>query len=188
MTGELPLTVHVPAADWAYAQRRLTWLETLLLRVVRDRGRMQEWYDAAELAALRLPGLPLSRGGIALKAGREGWPRRKVKGHGRRRVAFHVSALPSRAFDALIARMLDLPPVEADTAELFDLPPAPAPNIPLPENAAPPWVLPLMRILRGEARGDLASAWRALPAHLPAGTVLPDAEDAAKVLVALGLA
>lgn len=184
MTGELPLTVHVPAEEWAYAQRRLTWLETLLLRVVRDRGRMQEWYDAAELAALRLPGLPPSRTGIAQKAGREGWPRQD---RARRRIAFHVSALPARAFDALVARMLDLPPLDPDPAELFGLPAAPVPETPLPPNAAPSWVLPLMRILRGEAQGDLASAWRALPAHLPAGTALPDAEEAAKVLVALGL-
>ncbi|WP_413851673.1 DNA-binding protein [Albidovulum sp.] len=185
MTGELPLTVHVPAEEWAYAQRRLTWLETLLLRVVRDRGRMQEWYDAGELAALRLPGLPVTRTGIAQKAGREGWPR---KGRAGRRVVFHVSALPSRAFDALIARMLDLSPLEPDPADLFDLPAAPVPAAPMPPNAAPSWVLPLMRILRGEAKGDLACAWRALPAHLPPGTVLPDVKDAAKVLVALGIA
>ena len=185
MTGELPLTVHVPADDWAYAQRRLIWLETLLLRVVRDRGRMQEWYDAGELAALRLPGLPPSRTGIAQKARREGWPRQSLP---ERRVAFHVSALPARAFDALIARMLDLPPLAADTAELFDLPAAPATEPALPPNAAPVWVLPLMRILRGEAEGDLARAWRALPDRLPTGTALPDAEEAAKVLVALGLA
>ena len=188
MTDELPLTVQVPADDWAYCQRRLTWLETLLLRVVRDRGRMQEWYDAGELAALRLPGLPPSRSGISQKAAREAWPRQKVNGHRGPRVAFHVSALPARAFDALIARMLDLPPLAGDTGDLFDLPAQPEPPAPLPPNAAPPWVLPLMRILRGDAQGDLARAWRALPGHLPAGTALPDVQEAAKVLVTLGLA
>src|SRR5690606_17338845 len=48
-----------------------------------------------------------------------------------RRVLFHVSSLPARAFDALIARILDLPELEAETDELFALPVSPAPE-PLP--------------------------------------------------------
>lgn len=54
----LDLTINVPADEWAYCQRRLIYLETLLLRLVRDRRNIQEWYDAEELASLRLPGLP----------------------------------------------------------------------------------------------------------------------------------
>lgn len=45
-----------------------------------------------------------------------------------------------------------------------------------------------MRLMKGEARGDLGRAWKALPAHLPRGTALPDVEEAATVLVTLGLA
>lgn len=66
-----------------------------MLRIVRDRAAFPEWYDAGELAALCLPGLPASRSAIAQKAGREGWKRRAAKG---RRVLFHVSSLPARAF------------------------------------------------------------------------------------------
>lgn len=175
MTDDLFLTVDVSADDWAYVQRRLAYLEALLLRVVRERARLQEWYDAGELAALRLPGLPPSRSGISQKASRERWPRRLAG----RRVMFHVTALPSRAFDALLARILDLPDLDV-LEDLFVVPPAPVPE-PLPDNAAPPWVLPLMRLMKSE--GDWGRAWQALPDHLPAGILLPDVKEAAKILV-----
>ena len=106
---------------------------------------------------------------------------------GRLRFSYHVSSLPARAFDALIARILDLPALETVEDTLFDLPPAPAPEMP-PTNTAPAWVLPLMRLLRNEAQGDLAAAWQRLPDHLRAGTPLPDVNQAAKILVNLGLA
>ena len=181
MTDDLFLTVQVPADEWAYMQRRLIYLETLVLRIVRDRAAFPEWHDAGQLADLRLPGLPMSRSAIAQKAGREGWKRRAAKG---RRGLFHVSSLPARAFDALIARILDLPELETETEELFALPVPPAP-VPLAENATPAWVLPLMRLIR--QKGDLAKAWRALPDHLPEGIALPAVEDAAKMLVKLKL-
>lgn len=181
------LMVHVAAEDWAYAQRRLAWLEALLLWVVRDTGQLPEWYDAAELAALRLPGLPASRSGIANRATAENWPRIKVQGRKGHRFAYHVSSLPARAFDALIIRILDLPPFETVEQTLLDVTPAPAPELPR-ANMAPAWVLPLMRLLRNEAQGDLAAAWQRLPRHLPAGTPLPDVNQAAKILVKLGLA
>ncbi len=181
MTDDLFLTVQVPADEWAYSQRRLAWLETLLMRIVRDHRAMQEWYDTSELVALRLPGLPQSRQGIAQKARRENWPRRHIGN----RVTFHVTAPSARAFDALIARILDLPPIEADTEDLFTVPPAPVPDTPMPENAAPVWVLPLMRLMRTE--GNWGRAWRALPEHLPEGIQLPDVKDAAKILVQLKL-
>lgn len=179
MTDELLLTVHVPADEYAFMQRRIAYLETLVLRIVRDRGAFPEWLDAGELAGLQLPGLPASRVGISQKAGREGWKRRVGKG---RRVFFHVSSLPARAFDDLIARILDLPELEAETNDLFTLPTPPAPEI-MAENTTPAWVLPLMRLIRQE--GDLAKAWRALPDCLPAGVALPNVEDAAKMLVKL---
>ena len=56
MTQGLDLTVSVPAEEWAYAQRRLTYLETLLVRVVRDSRNIQEWFTAGELAGKVLPG------------------------------------------------------------------------------------------------------------------------------------
>lgn len=181
MTDDLLLTVQVPADEWAYAQRRAAWLEALLLRVVRDRAAFREWYDAGELAALRLPGLPWSRPGITQKARRESWPRRQEKGN---RALFHVSALPARAFDALLARILDLPPLETETGDLFAVP---IPQVPatLAPNTAPAWGLPLMRLLKSE--GDWARAWRALPQHLGADMALPDVDDAARVLVQFGM-
>ena len=181
MSDDLFLTVQVPADEWAYNQRRLAYLEALLLRIVRDHNAMQEWYDGTELVALQLPGLPQSRQGIAQKAKRENWPRRHVG----TRVAFHVTALPARAFDALISRILDLPPLDSDMDDLFVLPVPPVPECPLPQNAAPPWVLPLMRLMRTE--GDWGRAWRALPDHLGEGIALPDVQEAARILVTLKL-
>lgn len=187
MTGTLDLTIQVPADEWAYLQRRADYLETLLIRVVRDRRHIQEWYSADELAALRLPGLPHTRAGITRKATAGRWPRRRSDANARAH-AYHVSVLPARAFDALIARILDLPEIEADAETLFELPPSPPCAATLPENAAPSWVLPLMRLMKGEAQGNLGTAWRALPKHLPAGTALPSVTEAAQVLVRLGLA
>lgn len=182
MTKELALTVHVPADEWAYCNRRLAYLEALLLRVVREQAAFQEWYDAEELERLRLPGLPPSRQAIARKAHKESWPRIK-RGT---RLAYHVTALPRRAFDALLARLVDLPELDASTDGLFTLPPVPV-LPPLPENAAPPWILPLMRLMRTEAQGDLARAWRSLPNHLPDGVALPEITEAANVIAALKL-
>lgn len=182
MTERFPFTVQVPAEEWAYCRRRLAYLEALLLRVVRDRTAFQEWYEPGELEGLRLPGLPPSRQAIARLANKEGWPRIR-RGQ---RVAFHVTGLPRRAFDALLARLIDLPALNTSREDLFNLPPVPAPP-PLPENAAPPWVLPLMRLMRSDAQGDLARAWRALPAHLPDGVALPEITEAANVIAALKL-
>lgn len=183
MTGELPLMVAVPADDWALVNRRVAYLEALLLRVVREESAFREWYEAAELEALRLPGLPPTRQAIARKTSAEGWPRVRRGG----RFYYHATALPGRAFDALLSRIIVLPPLDADTEGLFDLPAPPAQE-PLPQNAAPPWVLPLLRLMKGPAQGDLGKAWQALPAHLPEGTPLPDVKDAAEILVRFGLA
>lgn len=188
MTGTFNLTIQVPADEWAYLQRRADYLETLLIRVVRDRRHIQEWYSADELAALRLPGLPHSRAGVTRKATAGRWPRRPAGIHASGPFLYHVSVLPARAFDALMGRILDLPEIEAQTSGLFDLPAPPAPPLALPENTAPAWVLPLMRLMKGEARGDLGRAWKALPAHLPTGTALPSVEEAAQILINFGLA
>ncbi|TCM86563.1 hypothetical protein EV216_104115 [Rhodovulum steppense] len=56
------------------------------------------------------------------KARRENWLCLPVKRQDRRSVAYHVSALPSRAFDALISRILDLPALDAGSFAIADLP------------------------------------------------------------------
>jgi hypothetical protein len=182
----LPLCVHVPADDWAYAQRRQAYLEAVLVQVLNDRGSIREWYDAAELAGLLLPGLPHSKAGITRVAGNRGWPRREESGRGGIRFLYHYSSFPARAFDALISRIVDVPPPPADAPPVPETPPAAQPAIPV-ENTAPPWVLPFMRLLRGDAGGNLASAWAALPDHLPQGVDCPTQEDAAVILVNWGL-
>lgn len=185
----LDLTVQVPADEWAWNQRRLIYLETLLLRILREKERIQEWYTASEIAGMRLPGVPGSHAGITRKATSGNWPRISALRQGRRCFVYHVSGLPARAFDALIARLLDLPEMDADVSTLFDLPPVPPPSSPrLPDNTAPPWVLPLMRLMKGEAQGNLGVAWQALPAHLPCGMALPSVDEAAEILVTFGLA
>lgn len=189
MSADLNLTVQVPASEWHYAQRRLTYLETMLLHLIRDFRQPQEWYTAAQLAALRLAGLPVSPAGITGRAKAARWPRRRIGRH----VLYHVTTLPARAFDDLIARILDLPVYDIEIPEsavaasmLSQVAPIPGAAIDQ-KNTAPPWVLPLMRLMRGEAHGSLSLAWSALPNHLPAGTVLPSVTEAATVLVNLGL-
>lgn len=180
---EFTLTVEVPADEWALAARRLRFLETLVVRLARDRSLMREWYEAGELAALRLPGLPATRAGIAKRAAARRWMSRP--GNGRR--LYHISSLPGPAFDALVGRILDLPADAGAVPDIGAITPD-AVTAPDGENTAPPWVLPLMRLMKGKAAGDLARAWAELPAHLPAGVPLPTVEDAAETLVRLGLA
>lgn len=187
-----PLMVHVPADEWAYLRRRVTYLEAVLVQVLHDRGRVQEWYGAAEIAAMRLPGLPGTKAGITMHATRAGWVRRQRAVRGGTRFEYHFASLPARAFDSLIGRILDVPlpggDQDDDAAELAfpEIEPGPAPEPEL-ENTAPPWVLPFMRLLRGGAAGDITAAWRALPSHLPPGVELPTQEEAAETIVRLGL-
>lgn len=182
--------VHVPAEEWAYLRRRSTFLEAVLAQVLHDRARVQEWYGAAELAALALPGLPRTKAGITRLARASGWYSRAATGRGGERFEYHFTSLPGRAFDALIARIVGIATPSDDPAE--DVPPVPeidpAPQAPAPaaDNAAPSWVLPFMRLLKG-ANGDLAAAWRSLPDHVPVGIALPTRQEAAETLLRLGL-
>ncbi|MBW8445996.1 MAG: hypothetical protein K0M49_10240 [Arenimonas sp.] len=189
MRNSFDLTVSVPADEWAYMKRRVVYLEAALLRIVRDGEKMREWFAAAELAGLLLPGLPSSIDGVARKASKEGWMRRKTKAGSRWMHVYHVTALPKRAFDALIARLLDLPDID-ETAPLVDvLPPMPRPQqIEADTNMAPPWVLPLMRIMKTETAGNLSEAWQRLPERLPPDVALPSVEEAASILVQFGIA
>lgn len=188
-TGGFSLKVHVPAEEWAYVNRRMTYLEAVLVQVLRGRDRIQEWYEAADLAALRLPGVPTSKNAVTRAAKAGGWLRREVTGLGGVRYQYHCTSLPARAFDALVGRILDVSgapgaPIQTPVPEIE---PAPAPEEPQEDNTAPPWVLPFMRLLKGGAQGDLAAAWKALPEHLPPNVVLPTREEAAETIVRLGL-
>jgi len=75
--GGFPLTVTVPADDWAFTNRRLRYLEGVIVQILRDGGSVKEWYTAAELAALGLSGLPRSSGASSgwrpITAGAAGW-------------------------------------------------------------------------------------------------------------------
>ncbi|MGO4563424.1 DNA-binding protein [Rhizobiales bacterium 3FA27D7] len=182
-----PLTVQVTADEWAFAQRRLTYLEALLLRLVREKKNIQEWYRASELAAMRLPGLPDTADGVVRKATAGRWPRKDISVKGRKVGVYHVASLPNRAFDALIGRVLDVPELGGAPRPVPNLPPVEAPPPPVAPNTAPAWVLPLIRLIKGKAEGDLARAWEELPNNVPFGTVLPTAEQAVMVLMDLGL-
>ena len=46
--GVLDLRVSVPAGEWGHAQRRLTYLEAVIVQVLRDMDNLKEWYSAAE--------------------------------------------------------------------------------------------------------------------------------------------
>jgi hypothetical protein len=190
MSGLLDLEVTVPADEWAYTKRRLVYLETMLIRIVRDERRVQEWFSSVEIAAMRLPGLPASPNGIRTRASADNWRRRKARFGGHWQHVFHVTSLPARAFDTMIARIADLPPIDAviPLDELMPKPPAPPPKLADDTNTAPPWVLPLMRIMRRETNGDLAAAWEMLPERLPPTIALPSIDEAAHILVVLGLA
>ena len=185
MNNEFDLSIHINADEWAYTQRRITYLEALLIRVLHDKSKIKEWYEASELAALALPSLPLTASGITRKATAQHWLRRKAQGNA---YTYYFGSLPERAFDALIGHLLKLPE-RAEPAPIFpELEPAELPPKPtLPDNATPVWVLPLMRLLKGEAQGDLTTAWATLPQHLPHGTTLPNVDEAADTLIRLGL-
>ena len=183
---ELDLTVQVNAAEWAYTQRRTVYLETLLFRLMRDEAAIQEWLTADDLASLDLPGLPPTAAGITRKASAGRWRRRRDRRGGRERYAYHVASLPARSFDTLMARLLNVEGIEADP-----LAPPATPAVPplqaRPEAlTAPPWVLPLMRLIKSD--GSLAAAWHKLPDNLPPGVALPTVQEAATVLLRFGLA
>jgi hypothetical protein len=179
----LDLAVAVSADEWAYVRRRLVFLQMIVLRYAREADGFDEWISAVDLAALALPGLPLTRAGIVRKARVQRWRCRREQG---KTAAYHVSSLPARAFDALISRMLDVPDI--DCCRECDIDAISAAPRQTSGVAAPPWVLPLMRLYRGEAGGDIARAWSALPRHVPAGVELSTIDQAAVTLYDLGLA
>ena len=69
----------------------------------------REWASAAELAAMKLPGIPTGKKNVLRHADRDGWQSRprQARGGGRE---FHVSSLPVEARTAFISRQLGIPP------------------------------------------------------------------------------
>lgn len=188
----LALMVTVPAEEWAFQRRRLTYLEAVVVQVLHDRCRLKEWFSASDLVAMQLPGLPQTRQGILRLANVEGWRRRVVTRRGGETYEFHSASLPGRAFDALVDRIvaaaLDGP------ADELEEQPRPAPTAPPArpaapvsppdlENTTPPWVLPLLRVFRQSPTATLETALASLPQRYPA----PTAEDARRTLERLGL-
>jgi len=185
----LSLTVTVPAPELASLQRRVRFLEAALLQLLRDGNRIKEWFTAAELAALILPGMPSSASGVARMARVQGWEVRRLPCVGGHRHVFHFGSLPRRAFEAAIDRIVKAPPplshFEAETAPAIPAPPAPDP-LEHDGRTVPQWVLPLMRIMRG--RESVEEAVQELPRHLPAGMDCPTPAEAMRVLRGLGMA
>ena len=188
--GGLPLSVTVAADEWAFVRRRVRYLEAVIIQVLRDKNRLREWYGAAELAALVLPGLPRSRQGIGKLAAAQNWRRRMERG----RFEYHCASLPGRAFDGLLQRIIGTPDELADDG----IAPLPAPVVPAPPapvkapiaantNTAPVWVLPLLRVLKANP-GELEQAVAELPERLPAGVECPTIGEVRATLERLGIA
>ena len=84
----------------------------------------QEWFTAAELAELALPGLPRTKRGVQDVAGREGWAQqmdaegqglsrpRRARGGG---VEYHLSVLPETAKASLLGRVAAPPKAANDS-------------------------------------------------------------------------
>lgn len=153
----LTLSAVIPAAELGRLRRRVMFLEAALVQVLRDERQVREWFAAGELAALMLPGMPVTASGIARLARRERWEQRITMRRGAERVVYHFSSLPRAAFAELLARVLrggEGPDgiAEHDAAAPF---PALAPPPPMraarpaASNATPQWLLPLVRIVKG---------------------------------------
>lgn len=185
---DLPLTVTIPVAEWGYLVRRTRYLEAVAVQILRDHERLREWYAPGELAALNLPGLPATAQAIGRRAREERWLWRSHRGTGGRRGRetreYHVVSLPARAFDALIERILALP-APSDTAPLV----VPAEPLPPPRrgDAAPSWVLPLLRVIRRQGKLSVAGAVSALSRELPPDAPRPDYAEAEAMLRSLGM-
>ncbi len=192
----LDLSVTVPASEWGMLKRRVAYLEAVLVQVMREGAAIKEWFSAAELAALRLPDMPTAKNAVTRLAREAGWMMREVECQGGARHVYHFSSLPRRAFQELLDRVLQHPPegselVGNEVDQVHQVTPrrrrskAVSPPI-CATNAAPAWVLPLMRIIRAEG-ANVSQALDDLPALLPEGIAAPTREEAVEVLTRLGL-
>jgi len=177
------LTVTLPAAELGALRRRVSYLEATLVQVLRGRRGIKEWFSAAELEGLRLPGLPLGKGAITRQARAAGWATRPGN-----RNEYHFSTLPRRAFESLIDRVIAPQAVTSGGNQVPAF--APPPPLPAPvadDEAAPPWLLPLMRVVRTEAPATVNEAMDLLPRYLPKGVCIPTLEEATAALRRLGM-
>lgn len=182
----LAFTVTIPAGEWAFTRRRLTYLEAVLLQVLHDPARIKEWFSPTELAELRLRGLPRTRQGVGRLAKAQHWRCRTVPSRGRLHQEFHCTALPEAAFTDLLGRMVVPEPYREAQQEARPSLTPPFPSPPLPTNMAPPWVLPLVRCLRGDRSLTLREAVEELSVTLPPGMACPSRNEAEVILRRFG--
>ncbi len=182
-----PLTVTIPAQELAELQRRVVYFEAVVMKLLREHCRVQEWFTAADLESLRLPGLPAHRNVITRKAGAEGWRRRKAaSGRG---YEYHFSSLPRRAFEELVDRVMKPFVAEAvETGEMPDTLPGipPAEPRPDPGNLPPVWALPLMRLVKDQGPITVREAVERLALVIDPETSMPTIAEAADYLRRLG--
>lgn len=193
MTTGFDLKVTVSAAEWGELRRRVQLLEALVVQQLRKGQGIREWFSAADLAALRLPDLPTAKNSITRLAREQRWKVREVSCQGGVKYVYHFSDLPRRAFAEIIDRVVKEPPPGSEQAGNMvgaatkskltakrKVPPIST------SNAEPPWLLPLLRIIRAEG-GTVAQALSELPDSLPAGINCPSREEALEVLSRLGM-
>ena len=180
------LTVAIPAAELSRLQRRVRFLDAAIGQMMREGGRLREWFTAGELATMQLPGLPTTRQGIAMAAARGCWATRRDGAPAGRRL-YHFSGLPQRAFDTLITRVLHATVAPAGATIPPALPVAVAAVVTVAGNTTAPWVLPLLRLLRGKGAMPLDLAVRQLPHQVAAGVPCPTLDEARAVLRSLGV-
>lgn len=178
------LTVTLPATELAALCRRARYLEATLIQVMRgDRG-VKEWFTAAELAALRLPGMAASKGAITRQAREQGWNSRSGLHDAHE---YHFSTLPRRAFEALVDRVLaPLVHPNSPPPRLPAVTPPPEPQY-TRTDITPLWLLPLMRVVRTEVPATVQEAIELLSAHVLKGMVLPTMEEASEALRRVGM-
>ncbi len=183
-----PLTVTIPAEEWSHAQRRLQYLEAVTIQLLRGRSRVREHYTIAEITEMRLRGLPRSRSGLARLAKAEGWRYRIGVGKGGERYEYHISSFPSQAFDDLLGNILGMEDVweePPDTIPALPIKPPLSPSI-RDSNATPPWVLPLLRIIRRDGTPTPEEVWRRIPDDPTCIHPLPTLSQVREVMQNLG--
>lgn len=192
MSDTFDFTVTISAAQWSELQRRLRFVEAALVQALRGQRQLKEWFGAAELAELGLPGLPGTRQGLLKRAHAEKWEHRSMYGSGGERYEFHFSSLPRLAFEALLERIIITMPGEAAPAPR----PAPAPAIPpramavpLPVqavNTTPAWLLPLLRVVRSDRVDDVDDIVKRVASRLPPGMAVPTPAEVREALRQFG--
>lgn len=197
-SDEFDLLVTISAAELSALRRRCRFMEAALVQLLRGKSNLKEWFSAAELIEMQLPGLPMTTAGLTRLARAECWP---VKSAGNKRL-YHFSGLPRRAFETLIDLVVkdgasgnnygeaDAPP---ETETLISETEAKLPSLPAHHQdkmaataTTPPWVLPLLRIIRFEGK-ELETALALLPDRVKLKTACPSLAEARAILSELGL-